>query len=689
MARFEILDDMPAGRYELIDEKPSEPFGKRLNREIGDFPRQVGLTARHGMNALGSTVGLLSDPIGGVINAATGSHLKTARGLSDSLADSLGLPRPANERERIVADATEMMGTSGTMAGTAKKAADVVTGPAKALFQTMGSRPLQQVVSGTAGGAAGGYTRETGGDETSQALAALTASVAAPLSMDATRGLANAGRRFVQNRLPVTPETISKIDITIDSALKPSGITMGDLPISVRNSIRNDVQQAMKTDGLLSPDAVKRLADYRIVGAQPRAGTLTLDPVMVTQERNLAKLGANSKDPAAQQLARVENANNRQLIEALNQLGANTSDDAFSGGQKIIGALDGRLKTAKSLIDQRYDQARATAGRNAELDPSHFTQTANNLLDEALLGGKLPGDVRNLLNKAALGEMPLTVDVAEQFKTRIGDLQRASMDKQERMALGLVRKALDDTPLLDGQGQQALDAFGKARRLNRAWESIVEKTPALQAVRDGVEPDKFVQTFIVGNGTNANTMDLAMLKRSVKGNPEAMDAIKGQITAYLKNAALNGNADEVGNFSQSGYNKALRAIGERKLGMFFTPEEVSQMKAVGRVASYEQFQPRGSAVNNSNTAGAALSSILDRFADSPLLSKIPMGQFLAGPAQNISVGMKANRALNIPRGLLLPQPASVGQPPAGLLMAPAALMQLDDNKEKRRSLLFP
>jgi hypothetical protein len=33
---------------------------------------------------------------------------------------------------------------------------------------------------------------------------------------------------------------------------------------------------------------------------------VTLDPVQITQEKNLAKLGANSTDPKLQELARAE-----------------------------------------------------------------------------------------------------------------------------------------------------------------------------------------------------------------------------------------------------------------------------------------------------------------------------------------------------------------------------------------------
>jgi hypothetical protein len=276
-----------------------------------------------------------------------------------------------------------------------------------------------------------------------------------------------------------------------------------------------------------------------------------------------------------------------------------------------------------------------------------------------------------------------------------------------RTALGLVRQALDETPLL-GQGgaapafggnqmtapgglagaapaanlgQDAIDAFARARAANRTWMQTVENTPALAAVRNGMEPDKFVQQFIVGNGNGASVMSVAQMKNQIKGSPEAMDAVRQQIAAYLKQKALGGAADEVGNFSQSNYNAALKAIGERKLNLFFQPDEVNQLKAIGRVASYEQFQPTGSAVNNSNTASTAGAMWLDRIANSSLLSKVPvLGPSVQPAVQNIVIGMKAGQAMNVPSNLGKLQPRVPVAP--GMMLSPASLLLQQDDRNR-------
>lgn len=670
--------------------KREKGFGEQLNDFVSDAPRQVGLTARHTVEGLGGMFdSIVGNPLRTLASPVLGNAPRADTG--GTLADLLNLPKPQTAGERLVGDASRAMAGGLLPIGIGAAIAARGSGAAANVGRVMASNPGKQLASAAASGLAGGHVRETGGGAGEQLAASLAAGLAAPFALGAAGRVGQAASR-VASRAAVDPV---RVESTINAAMQDSGVTLADLPQQAAQSIRADVAKAYQLGDNLSTDAVRRLADYRLTGLTPTRARLTLDPAEVTRQANLAKQGANSSDPALQALARTQNANNKTLTTGLNSLGAATADDQIAGAEKIMAALAARDARAKSVIDAAYKGARDTSGRAAMLDSYAFHQKANALLDDALLGGKLPADVRNLLNKAAAGEMPLTVDVAEQFKTRIGDLQRATTDLAERKALSMVRNALDDAPLLPGQqiGQESIAAFNKARALNRSWMQIVDKTPALQAVRDGIEPDKFVQQFVIGSGPKANVMDLAKLKSSIKSSPQAMDAVKEQIASYLKEKALSGQADEVGNFSQSAYNKALNAIGERKLRLFFSPEEVTQMKAIGRVASYEQVQPIGSAVNNSNTAGA-IGGMLERFGSAPILNKIPFGRAAIGePLQNIVLSRQAGTALNAPGALVVGgrAPASSGAR-SPVMISPAALLGQEDEetrKRRARSLLLP
>jgi hypothetical protein len=623
-----------------------------------------------------------------------------------TLADLANLPEPTTAQERIVGDATRMVAGGAVPIAGAARVAQGATGVTKAVATQMAAKPLQQLASAGAAGAAGGYTRETGGDAVSQLLASLAAGVAVPAAMS---GAQRAGSGLRQMMNPPTPSA-PQIEIQINRAMQNAGIDFGKLAPNVQQGIREDVAQALKTSDNLDPDALRRLVDYRITGATPTVGKLTRDPATFTQEENLMRVGANSKDKAAQTLGSIKNANNSRLIQLMNETGAATSDDAIAGADKVIGALKQRGARADQIIGGLYDKARDSGGRSAALDNYAFTQRAGDLLHADNVESFLTPDIRNKLNGFANGTIPLNVEIAEQFKTGLARLQRNSTDGNVRHALGLVRQALDETPLqgassapvnggnqlataggqlADGQapglGQEAIDAFNKARGTYRTWRQIVDRTPALQAVEDGVEPDKFVQQYIVGTGDKASVASLAQLRSSIKASPEAMDAVKGQIAATLKKAALNGASDEVGSFSQSSYNKALDAIGERKLRMFFSPEEIEQLKAVGRVASYEQKAPAGSFVNYSNSGGA-FAGVLDRIINSSVLTKIPFGRMaLQEPAENIVIGMKAKNALNATKALSVGQRAAEQSAGRGMAVSPAIplLMGAKDDEEKR------
>lgn len=637
-----------------------------------DAPRQLGLSARYGLEGLGQAAQVVSEPIRYVTDRLTGSTGKTrpAGMLASDLADTIGLPKPADPNERVIGDAARLVAGGGGMLGAARGAAQA-GGMLGSAGQTLGANPLQQLISAGGAGLAGGAAREGGAGEGTQAVAALLGGLAAPA---AAAGVER-GARAVRNL--VTPPRMENVDQRIELILRSQGVDWKSVGERARQAMRAEVAQAMRTGRDLDPAAVRRLADFaQVPGVTPTRGALTLDPVQITRERNLAKMGANTADPGLQRLAQAEQANNAALIEALNSAGARNAPDAFAAGSSVLGALNRSIDRSKSTIGTLYDRARDNAGRSAPLDGAAFTTRANTLIDDAMVGGALPPAVAQRMNQVARGEVPFTVDFAEQFKTQIGKLQRNTNDGQARYALGLVRQALDETPVV-GMGAQgpaagargvsgglpgvpgdtalgegAISAFNRARRANRAFMSRVENTPALAAAMDGAQPDQFVQRFITGQG--ATVKDVRALRRAVANDPQTLQAVRGQIVDHLKRQALSGAADETGNFSQAAYNRAFNAIGERKLSAFFEPAEIEQLKAVGKVASYLQAQPRGSAVNNSNSGALVLGRGIDMMGG--LTSKLPLG--LNTTITGLLQGGQQRSALNVPPSLLAPQVAT-------------------------------
>lgn len=639
--------------------QPVKEAGQSLNRGLSDIPRQFGLTARYALEGPAQAAQIVTEPIAGLMRWA-GIPTRPLGEIASGAADAMGLPKPQTAQERVVGDATRLVAGTGGVLG-ASRAIAQLPGMVGTVGAGMAANPTAQLTSATGAGVMGGLSREGGGNEMQQAGAALIGGVAGGMVPGAANAAVNAGKRLF-NRL--TPQ---QMDVQISQVLQRAGMDYSQVPERARQSLRAQMQDALRAGQELDPAAVRRLAEFQTIGATPTRGMVTQDPVRITQEMNLAKMGANAGDDGLQGLARVQNQNNTRLINVMNEAGANRGDP-FAAGQRAIGAIQAQDEAMAGRVSNLYQQARDTSGRSAALDGAAFTRTANQMLDEGLLGGALPPDVANHLNRIAKGEVPFTVDYAEQLKTRIAALQRATNDGSARMALGTVRRALDEAPLSSiapndaaggvvapALGRKSIDAFNQARQAARQRFGWQESARPIEAALNGAQPDDFVQKFVI-RGTVADASALA------KNAPTA--EVKNAILAHLKDKALGGSADEVGKFSQSAYNKALNQIGDRKLSLFFSPEELTQLRTVGRVASYMQNQPVGSAVNNSNSGALLLGKGID------LLNKLPGGQtFLGQPLQNINISMQQRAAENVLPGLLASQPRP---PMTSGLLAPAA-----------------
>lgn len=115
--------------------------------------------------------------------------------------------------------------------------------------------------------------------------------------------------------------------------------------------------------------------------------------------------------------------------------------------------------------------------------------------------------------------------------------------------------------------------------------------------------DKYFDKFVInGINKNINTMVNTLGRDSV-----AHQHMKAGTINWLSDKA--GIIDGRGNFSQANYNKAVKKLDDVKnFQAIFDPESQLQLRTLGNVAAYTQFQPRGAFVNNSNTLVAYLAS---------------------------------------------------------------------------------
>ena len=612
--------------------KPERSFIESAGDAVKDTGRQVLLTARYALEGLGQTADIFTEPIAAGMRYAGIPVDPTSKAIG-SLFDKVGLT-PKNAEERVIGDISRTVAGAGNLIGLGRGLASAGANRfGKAFGGFLSEQPAAQLGGAIGSGFAGGAVRESGGSEGDQVigsvLGGLTGAAARNQILRADDAFQKATSRLSDL---VNPGRIPPIDLKIEAKLKGSDIDWSLIPERVRQSVRRDVQQALKVGDDLDAEALRRLVDFRSVGATPTRGTLTLDPVQITQERNLAKSGANSRDINAQRLTSIQADNNAALLRNIEDLGASRGSDIHAMGDRGIAGLQNWLDENQDEIRKLYQAARDSKGRSLPLDGIGFANKAAELLDQNLLGYALPGDVRNHLNKIARKEVPFNVDYAEQLKTVIGKLQRGTNDGSTRMALGMVRRALDDvTPagsIDTGSGipnpgnlpaartqnailpmeEGAIAAFKRARAANREMMVQVEKTPALQKLRNGdISPDDFIRRYVTSQ--SAKVRDVSEMVKVIGKNGK--EALRDGVLSQLREAATGGAKDEIAKFSAVGFRRALDKIGDRKLDLLFSKEDVKALKALSRVADYTTHQPVGSAVNNSNSGALLVGKGMD------------------------------------------------------------------------------
>jgi hypothetical protein len=338
-------------------------------------------------------------------------------------------------------------------------------------------------------------------------------------------------------------------------------------------------------------------ADTLPVPVRLTEGQATGDVVKLSNEQN-----RRGRDPV---LAQRFNEQNGQLIENLGLIRDKAAPDVYGtkkieNSQGIIDAykeLDTNLNTG---INADYQALRDAAGGQFPVDAPKLLQNVEAKLKKELLSNEAPKGQFSELQRLAK-DQNMTFEDYLSLRRNLGDIARTSQDGNTRKAASYMIEELEKLPL-QKEAAALKPLADKARTSARARFQMLEKDPAMKAaVNDAVPADKFIDKFVV-NGVNKNIN--TMVENLGRDSPAHQHMAAGTVN-WLKDKA--GIVDETGNFSQAGYNKALKQLDDvQNLNMIFNQEAASQLKTLGNVARYTQAQPRGAFVNNSNTLVGSL-----------------------------------------------------------------------------------
>jgi hypothetical protein len=338
-------------------------------------------------------------------------------------------------------------------------------------------------------------------------------------------------------------------------------------------------------------------ADSLPIPVRLTEGQATGDIIKISNEQNL-----RGKDT---ELARRFNEQNGQLIENINEIRKNAAPDVY--GTKTIENSQGIIDSYKTMdtnlnqgINTKYQALRDAAGGQFPVDAPKLLQNIESKLKKELLSNEAPKGQFSELQRLAK-DNNMTFEDYLSLRRNLGDIARTAKDGAERKAASYMIEELEKLPLQES-AKRLKPLADQARKAARDRFQMLEKDPAFKAaVEDSIPADKFIEKFVI-NGVNKN---INTMVENLGRDSQAHQHMAAGTINWLRNKA--GVIDEKSNFSQKQYNEALKKLDDvNNLHEIFNPEAASQLKTLGNVANYTQFQPRGAFVNNSNTLVGAM-----------------------------------------------------------------------------------
>ena len=432
------------------------------------------------------------------------------------------------------------------------------------------------------------------------------------------------------------------IDDQIEIALTSRNIRMGDLSDDILRGLRKDVGAALKSGKAVNKEAVARKVVFDKLGIKPTKAQLTGDPKLWNKQAELSKVQTfNGKNPLQDKLIQ----DNEKLSTLMDDFVTKTDGqaiDQYGAMSKAVDALDNHNATMKQQVGQMYDSAKSAQGNDVLLDGTGFANDAITRLDADYAMSSLPQNVHKLIKDISNNPDKFTLGKSEEFIKILNREHKASLQNGQPTstthAIGVVRDALTKRQeqamqgLLTQGNNDAAQMYNLARTAHKMRVEQIEANPLLKATVKGEQPDKLFNKHILG-GNVAELENTVKLLRSV--DTQAVNDIRGQVAKYIMDKTLQSN----GQPSPAAMAKALGQIGDRRLNILFSPEEVAKLKDIGSAMHYLITQPPHSNINNSNTASAARNFLHS------LSSRAPVVKWVAGAAEDaVNIG-RMNNAL--------------------------------------------
>lgn len=389
------------------------------------------------------------------------------------------------------------------------------------------------------------------------------------------------------------------------AAVKAPTLAPGDVPTLAHAS--PELQQAVAAAGAkANPAVIARHveADTLPVPGKMTEGQATQDAATISREMNGRGKEKPSVSPQFYQQQGQTVAANMDAIRSTAAPDIPTSASIVDYGQTLLDAYKAKDASVTADISSKYKALADANGGSLPVSGTDFVTSADAALAKQMKGRYVPKEIAADMEAFRQGG-PMTFEDFENMRSNLaaeGRKAERAGDGNAAGAINIVRNSLESLPIT-GETAAIKPLADAARSAAKARFDAIKADPAYKAaVNDPTEmgqpspaADRFFNSY-VRDGAREN---VARMQTNLQDSPQASQTIAAGVLDHLRGQL---KADPVtGNFSSANYNKALNTLAP-KLGNLVDPATAQQLQAVGGYAKNVQTQPRGSYVNNSNTA---------------------------------------------------------------------------------------
>ena len=414
----------------------------------------------------------------------------------------------------------------------------------------------------------------------------------------------------------------------VGAAKTADAATLAEAKARATPELKAELEKVKPND--VNVEALNRVmdADQLPVPVRLTRGQATQDPVIISNELNQRGI----KDQVAAHLNEQNKALQENASLMKERVAPNINTTSYvEDAENTISRMEDRIKADDAKITEAYNKLKDYGAGKLEVDSQNFGNNAMKALSEFDEQEFLPSSILNRITAYTKGKS-MNFNQFENLRTALARETRkaqAANDGNAVHALTVVRSELEKMPLLNETGEAKVLA-DQARLLAKSQFDLLDKkretyNPLYADVMNGVtDTNDFIRKTVFGKNT-----PFEKTIATIKEDPIALEHLRSGTLDYI----IRESTDASGNFKTAKFADFIENLDvNKKLNPLFG-DEAKTLRTIANTGKVIGARPKGSFVNESNTAVAAAQMAKQYGAD--LLKNIPGVKYFVEPASQI------------------------------------------------------